>query len=84
MRKLAFACIPLLVVAAGTASAQRQLTPGQFYTGLTESGAEALAAQAMEAFPGVMVIPSYDVVLGTWTVDLREVFVGNEASADGR
>lgn len=77
MKKIAFASIPLLLVAAGTASAQRQLPPEQFFTGLTESGAEALAAQAMEVFPGAVIIPSYDVVRGTWTVDLREAFTGN-------
>jgi hypothetical protein len=79
MKKLALLSLPMLILAAGAASAQRQLAPGQFYSGLTESGAEALAAQARETFVGAMVVPSYDVGLGTWTVDIRVIddFGGN-------
>ena len=71
MKKLAFLSLPMLILAAGAASAQRQLPPGQFYSGLTESGAEALAAQARETFVGAMVIPSYDVGFGSWSVEIR-------------
>lgn len=78
-----FASLPLLALAAGDAVAQRSLTPGQFFTGLTESGAEAIVAQAQEAFPGVMVMPSYDVGLCTWTVDLRDAIAsGAETPAE--
>jgi hypothetical protein len=70
MKKLAFLAVPMLVLAAGAASAQRQFTPGQFFTGLTESGAEALAAQVNEMLPGVIAEVSFDVGFDTWTVQI--------------
>jgi len=73
VKKLWIVCLPLLVVAAGAASAQRSLTPGQFYTGLTESGAEALASQAREMHPGAVIMPSFDVGFRTWSLDLRDL-----------
>ena len=70
MKKLAFLSLPVLLLAAGAASAQRQFTPGQFFTGLTESGAESLAAQVNEMLPGVIAEVSFDVGFETWTVQI--------------
>jgi hypothetical protein len=72
MRKTIILALPLAFLVAGEAAAQRALTPGEFFSGLTESGAEVLAAQSREAFPGAMVETSFDIGLGTWTVDVRE------------
>jgi hypothetical protein len=72
MRRFLIAAPPLVVLAAGDAAAQRALTPGQFFTGLTSTGAEALAAQARADRPGTVVDVAYDIGLGTWTVDVRK------------
>lgn len=71
MKKFWIACIPLIMVAAGDASAQRSLTPGEWLSGLTESGADAIAAQARDAFPDTTIEMSYDIGRATWTVELR-------------
>jgi len=70
MRTLFIAAIGFGLFAATDAVAQRMLTPGQFFTGLTESGAEALAAEVNDALPGVIAEVSYDVGFGTWTVQI--------------
>lgn len=72
MRKTLILALPLAFLVGGEAAAQRALSPGEFFSGLTESGAEALASQSRDAFPGAMVSSSYDVGRGTWTVDIRE------------
>ncbi|WP_291296669.1 hypothetical protein [Elioraea sp.] len=72
MRKFWIAALPLAFFVAGEASAQRALTPGEFFTGLTETGAEVMATQAREANPGATVEMTFDIGLGTWTLDVRE------------
>lgn len=77
MRKVVITSLLATVAIASAAEARGPMAPGQFMTGLDEAGMNAVIAQTEAAFPGVSVFTSYDVILGTWTVEIREFGSGD-------
>lgn len=73
MRKHLFPAVIATVALAAAAEARGPLAPGHFVTGLDEAGKNAVIAATEAAYPGMTVMTAFDVVLRSWTVEVRDI-----------